>query len=94
MKTLDRLKSKLVDDAAVADTSKRRPGSASRRKNLIPLKPRAYGDGTEFMGAMPMKPPKGRKVPVSPEENGWSPASPKPLPGNQHYTWGIPTGLN
>eukprot|EP01052_Picozoa_sp_SAG31_P021018 SAG31_NODE_1604_length_7767_cov_4.103808_4_plen_1551_part_00 len=69
MKTLDRLKSKLVDDAAVADTSMRRPGSASRRKNLIPLKPRPYDDGTKYMGAMPMKRPKGRKVPISPEEN-------------------------
>lgn len=70
MKTLDRLKSKLVDDRAVADVNRRRPGSASRRKNLIPLKPRAYNpDGGEFMGAVPMRPPKGRKVPISPEEN-------------------------
>ena len=38
MQTLDRLKTKLVDDRAESDVKQRRPGSASRKRGLIPLK--------------------------------------------------------
>ena len=61
--TLDGLKSKLVDDAAVATEIQKRPGSASKNRALLPLKPRASRRGA--IGALPARKPRSRRVALS-----------------------------